>query len=51
MLLPLWRCWVLLVVDPRFRVTRSARDWTARKAPRNLTISRMPRHFTVTHAR
>ncbi|TLD46042.1 MAG: hypothetical protein FAZ92_01684 [Accumulibacter sp.] len=34
----------------RWTAELKIRYWTARKAPRSLTISRMPGHFTVTHA-
>ncbi|MCM8625979.1 hypothetical protein [Accumulibacter sp.] len=50
MVLSFWRFWIVLVGDPRFRVTRSG-NFTVTRAPRPFTVTRVARNLTVTHAR
>jgi len=50
MLLSLWRFWLVLVGDPRFRVTRTG-NFTVTRAPRLFTVTRAARNLTVTYAR
>lgn len=51
MLLSLWRFWIVLVGDPRFRVTRTEGNFTVAATPRLFTVTCAARNLTVTYAR
>ena len=50
MLLALWRFWLVVVGDPRFRVARTG-NFTVRATARPFTVTGAARNWTVTHAR